>query len=62
MAFGAIAGLVMLLAFGTNTERIVPPDVGSMAALGLAALLGGTLVVAGTRPLLASVSRMSPRD
>lgn len=62
MAFGAVAGLVMLGAFGVSDERIVAPDIGSMALIGTAAVVAGLAVVAATRPLLVSVSRSTPRD
>lgn len=61
MAFGAVAGLVMLVAFQIEPGRIQPPDLASMAFLGGAALLAGTGVVALTRPLLVRVSRTTPR-
>lgn len=62
MAFGAVAGLVMLGAFGVSDERIVAPDTTSMALLGGAAVVAGLGVVAATRPLLVAVSRSTPRD
>lgn len=62
MAFGAVAGLVMLGAFGVADSRIQPPDVTSMAVLGAAAVCAGLAVVAATRPLLVAVSRSTPRD
>jgi hypothetical protein len=62
MAFGALAGLVMMGAFGVADERIVPPDVGSMAVIGVAAVVAGLAVVAATRPLLVAVSRSTPRE
>ena len=61
MAFGAVAGLVMMLAFGVGSARIRPPDGASMAALSAASLVAGTAVVALTRPLLVRVSRALPR-
>jgi hypothetical protein len=62
MAFGAAAGIIMLLAFGAGPERLERPDVPSMAVLFVVSLVAGIAVVAATRPLLASVSRTTPRE
>lgn len=62
MAFGAAAGQLLLRAFRVSDQRIVAPDFGSMAVLGVAAVAAGLAVVAMTRPLLVSVSRSTPRD
>lgn len=62
MAFGAAAGVVMMLAFGATQERIAAPDVRSMAWIGAAAVVAGLVVVAATRPLLVAVSRVAPRE
>ena len=60
MASGAVAGLVMLYAFGH--QQVADPAVGRMVLLGGAALLAGAGVVAATRPLLVATSRSTPRD
>lgn len=62
MASGAVAGVVLLGAFGVPGERVIAPDVASMALLGAAAVVAGLAVVAATRPLLEAVSRSTPRD
>lgn len=62
MAFGAVAGLVMMVAFGVGTARIQPPDMESMVFLSIASLVAGASVVALTRPLLVRVSRATPRE
>jgi hypothetical protein len=62
MAFGAAAGLTMLMAFGASSDRVAAPDTTSMAVLGAGALLAGVAVVAATRPLLLAVSKRSPRE
>lgn len=62
MVFGAMAGLVMMGAFGVADSRIRPPDVTSMVMIGAAAVLAGLAVVAATRPLLVAVSRSTPRE
>lgn len=59
---GAVAGVVMLAAFGTSSERIRPPDLVSMAVIAGLAVLAGLAVVAATRPLLVAVSRTTPRE
>lgn len=62
MAFGAGAGLVMMLAFGATQDRIAAPDYASMAVIAVAAVAAGLTVVAATRPLLVAVSRVAPRE
>ena len=62
MVTGAVAGLGMLVAFGTTSEQVRPPDLTSMAVLGVAAVAAGLGVVAATRPVLDAVSRLAPRD
>lgn len=61
MTFGAVAGLTLLYAFGASSDRVEPPAVTELAALGVAGIAVGLLVVAATRPLLERVSRANPR-
>lgn len=61
MASGAVAGVVMLLAFDVAPARIATPEIAPMVGLGAAALAAGAAVVALTRPLLVVTSRSSPR-
>lgn len=62
MASGAVAGVVMMVAFDVGTDRIQRPDLVGMAALSAASVIAGIVVVGLTRPLLVATSRSSPRE
>ncbi|HEU5150060.1 MAG TPA: hypothetical protein VFU19_06155 [Iamia sp.] len=62
MASGAVASQILMVAVGAREEHVVGPDLGPMAALGLAALLAGVAAIALTRPVLVAATRATPRE